>query len=169
MRKKITMAVLVSVMALGSIGLVACGGNGASQEDADEATTGTTEGDVAAGETTTEPTEGSDSEAVSGEFTWDDVPVYPGAEAMEDQWTSTEIEGMTAGNRTYTTDDSVDDVVDFYTSEMPGYGWSEPSWIQSSGSATASFFKDDTETANFQVETREGVVYITIIRQHVAE
>lgn len=161
--QRLLVLTLVSTMALGSMCLVACGGEGENtpaQEESDETIEEPTEDE------TEEPT----AEATSSEFTWDDVPVYPGAEADQSSWTSVEMDGTKIETHLYTTTDSSDDVVDFYRSEMPDNGWEDAAFVQSGNVAQAAFTKhDEQDTATILIDCEEEVVTISLTRTHEDE
>ncbi len=78
-----------------------------------------------------------------GGFTWDDMPIYPGAETEEMAWVSLDLgDGMKSESRIYTTSDSLDDVVDFYKSEMPKNGWGDTMFIHVGDMASGMFAKN---------------------------
>ncbi|MDY6912140.1 MAG: hypothetical protein SVM79_07300 [Chloroflexota bacterium] len=118
------------------------------------------------------PTEGEEptaeepvSAATPGEFTWDDMPVYPGAETDEMSWTSVQSADFQMGIRIYTTNDSVDDVADFYRSEMPQNGWDENMFMQAGGMVTGVFTKNaDLVGATVIIESDGGVTTFSLQR-----
>jgi hypothetical protein len=122
MKKAISLALLMVL----AIGLVAygCGGSDGTAttttSPAGGQTTATTQ------PTTTQPTTTSQS---SGDgFSWDDIPVYTGADSVQQaSWSIPPAEGEYARVewRYYETGASLDDVADFYQSEMPDNGWNE--------------------------------------------
>jgi len=102
-------------MALGCVGFVACGGG----EDG-----GTT------------PSNGETAPPSGGGLTWADMPVYPGANRIQEMtWTipSEEGEWTELEWRYYETSGSVSAVTTFYKSQMPAKGWQEQGWMDWSG------------------------------------
>ena len=160
--KKVLSLVLVVVMILGCIGFVACGGE-------DGGTTPPSNGETVPpsnGETT--PPSGV------GGFTWNDMPVYPGAEIDEEA-----LAGSPAHQdpgkmewHCYKTGDNFNTVVDFYKSEMPKEGWQKIHWVDRETTIAewtmeeGRYHKNDwLEQACVTITDKaEGVVFITLMR-----
>ncbi len=116
--KKIIALMLVLVLALSCVSIVACGGG---DDETQEATGGgqqTQGGD--------EDTPGDGGGSTSGEVC-KDIPIYPNADEVENaQWS---FGGNQAGEYAqveyhfFSTNDSKDDVIDFYEEEMEDAGW----------------------------------------------
>jgi hypothetical protein len=149
--KIVVSLILVLVMVFGCVGLAACG----CEEE--EETPATTDGGAPAksdggapapSDKEKEKPAPSDEEEEEpapslGEFSWDDMPIYHGADAKEDFWATVTQEGKEVEMRMYQTDDSVDEVADFYKSEMPDNGWDEAMWMSIGGSVTGAFTKNN--------------------------
>ncbi|MFO8009686.1 MAG: hypothetical protein R6U89_02625 [Dehalococcoidia bacterium] len=112
---KIMALLLVLMLMAGCVAIAACGDG----DDGDET-----------GETSwQQPGEQDTTPAGSGEFTWADVPVYPGADEEESFSMATSVGQDEDFDRIewryYSTGDSMDDVASFYEGEMPGSGWNK--------------------------------------------
>lgn len=77
---------------------------------------------------------------------WNDIPVYPKAkEVQKGSWSIPEVEKKW-GNVKWSyweTNDSVDDVSDFYEDQMRIAGWKAEGWISTSIAAYGNFTKND--------------------------
>lgn len=62
-----------------------------------------------------------------------DIPIYPGCEQIMKVVGDESIDGQPGilDHRMYLTSDSVDKVIKFYKEKMPGNGWTEDSWYES--------------------------------------
>jgi hypothetical protein len=154
--KKVISLVLVVVMMLGCIGFVACGGG-------DGGTTPPSNGETAPpsnGETTLPPTTGS--------VTWNDMPVYPGANQIEEMtWTipSEDEEWSKAEWRYYETSASVSEVAAFYKSGMPGKGWQEPAWMDMVEMQWGYYSKNnEQDVAMVWISSEEGKTGFALMR-----
>jgi len=135
LRKTISL-IVVLVMVLGCVGFIACGGRGESE---------------------TPPSNGGaisapDEEVVPpsiGGFTWDDMPVYAGAEQIQEaNWTMPPAEGDWANVewRYYTMNDDLNDVSMvsmFYKMEMPKNGWQSMGQMEMQDMSWAYYSKND--------------------------
>jgi hypothetical protein len=152
--RKVISLLLVLVIMLGCIGLVACGG---------EEESGTTP-------TNGEPTAPAEKETPSsgGGFTWDDMPVYPGATTDEGTWTSVTKDNAHFESHLYETNDSLSAVADFYKSEMPKNGWNQQGWAQvGAENAVGVFVKNnEQDTANVNLKKEGDRVLILLQRVH---
>ena len=79
-----------------------------------------------------------------GGQTWEDIPVYPGANQVAN--IAGEIPPP-AGDwsemkwRYYETNDTVVQVADFYKSQMPNNGWEQSQWIDGGESMSFGFYE----------------------------
>lgn len=125
--KKFIYLIIILVLGLSCLGIAACD----SGDDDDGATAEATMVDTseATENPTEEPTEESTDTLTSSGFTWDDIPIYPGANEAEEF--SMSVGGAEYGDferiewRYYDVDAAVDDVASFYEDEMPDYDWDE--------------------------------------------
>ncbi len=144
--KRLMVLMLVLMLALGCVSIAACGGGG--DDETGQATGGGTE--VTQGQETPEKTGGT---SVSGEFTWSDIPVYPGA--GEEETFSMAAAGGQTGDferiewRYYSTGDNVSKVADFYKSKMPGNGWSEVMAMEMNEVWYGYWEKNDSKTGAY--------------------
>jgi hypothetical protein len=77
-------------------------------------------------------------------FTWDDMPVYPGAELEANAPEITpEGEDFHSETRTYATLDAAEDVAAFYKSAMAEYGWDEAVWTRYGETVVGIYTKVD--------------------------
>jgi hypothetical protein len=140
--KTLLSLMLVLVMIFSCVGFIACG-----CEEEEESPTAATNGGTPepADGGTPEPSDEEEEEPTpsGGDLTWKDMPIYHGADAKEDFWATVTTEGKEAEMRMYQTDDSVDEVADFYKSEMPDNGWDEAMWMSIGGSVTGAFTKNN--------------------------
>ena len=119
--KKLISLILMLVLMASCVTMVACGG-GDDNGDLPGFPTGESSPD-------THPSP-ADTAGTSGGFTWDDVPVYPGAD-REEEFSMSMGGGGEYGDferiewRYYSTGDGIDEVSDFYQDKMPGKGWTE--------------------------------------------
>ena len=121
MKRVISLALLV-LMVLASISFAACTGGGGAPPTGGTTAPPSNEGTTppSGGDTTPPPSGG-------GGFTWNDMPVYPGADQGEKAgWVPPLIEAegeyRKVEVRYYGTEDSVSKVTSFYKSKMPGHG-----------------------------------------------
>ena len=151
MRLRWMLGLIVLVLALA---LAACGGGDEEEENGGGGGTPAATKTVAA-EKTQKPAETGEPEKTpektpepsgGGGASFENIPVYPGAEKIGD-WSSDyslpflgediDTEEYTdAAWAEYETDDPADDVIDFYKDKMPDNGWGEEHWLD------ASFLED---------------------------
>jgi len=130
--KKLISIMLALVLMLSCSALIACGGGDDNTPE----------------QTKQNQQDNSTPKPASGSFTWDDIPLYPGASDAEKF--SMTIPGAETGEyeriewRYYTTNDSVDDVISFYADEMPDNGWAEMATM-SMGETSWSFWSQNNE------------------------
>ena len=124
--KKISLAfVFIAIIALVAVG--ACGGNGDEEETTAAQTTSTTE-TTSAEPTTTLPS----SNGGGGDFTWNDMPVYGGADQIQEfnmSFAPDDSEYSRWEWRYYESNADIDDVIDFYKDKMGDNGWNEQMWM----------------------------------------
>ena len=120
--KRLISLTLVLILALGCLGLLACGGG--QKEEADTTTEAMS---------TPEPGEQvapAKQKTGSGGCTWADMPMYPGAEKADQYFNgvTTTPEEYTESH-TYTTGDALGKVAAFYQAQMPKKGWHQDKWM----------------------------------------
>jgi hypothetical protein len=163
--KKLTLIfVIIAVLSLLMVG--ACGGNG----DNEEITTSQTSKPTTK-PTTTEPeitTTESSNGGGGGDLTWDDMPVYGGADQIQKgSWSIPADEGgySKVEWRYYETGDSVSDVIDFYKDKMPDKGWEETMWMDMQEVAWAYYMKNnEKDGAMIWIAAEEGETVIAMMR-----
>ena len=100
--------------------------------------------------------------------TWEDIPLYPGAEqAQKGSWAIPPEQGEWSNVewRYYETGASTDEVASFYKSQMPGNGWEEMMWMEAQGVAWAYYTKNGEENgAMFWVSSDEGKTFFALMR-----
>ena len=142
-------------MMLGCIGLVACGGG-------DGETTPPANGETAP------PSNGETAPPSEGGLTWNDMPVYPGANRIQEMtWTipSEEGEWTKIEWRYYETGASISTVTDFYKSQMPGNGWEEMFWMEMEEMQWGYYSKNnEQDVAWVWVGSEEGKTVISLMR-----
>lgn len=159
MKRAISLA-LVLIMMLSCIGLVACGGG------EEEVTTPSPPSEPATTPTTT-PTEEPTPPASSG-LTWNDMPVYSGAgQVQKGSWAIPPAEGEWSKVewRYYETGGSVSQVGAFYKSQMPGNGWQETMWMETT-EMTWGFYNKNNEqdAAMVWIGSEEGKTFFALMR-----
>jgi hypothetical protein len=146
--KKIAYLLLAVVIIIGSFGLVACGG----EEDGDTSQPSSSQTQTSPPESsqTTSPPETSQtsSPASGGGMTWDDVPVYPGADQVleqswaippaEEEWSEMEWKYFESG-------DSISDITEFYKDKMPDNGWEEMFFMDAAGGFAMGMYMKNNE------------------------
>lgn len=180
-----------------SLALVSCGGGdkeqpaGGQQTQADETsvqqndqtnqsqesqaqseTSAGQEQETQAGEQGAQP----QGEETVGGFTWNDVPLYPGAEKDEEalDMGGTSNEGVRMEVRHFQTNDGFDKVVEFYISQMPESGWEDTQWFDQQQTtegwsvSKAVFGKNDWhDSATIEITDKgQGTVYLTLLRSN---
>lgn len=155
MTRKLIYFLLVLALALGSVGLAACGG-GDEEGDGNGLNGDGLNGD---GGVTEEPTSG-------GELC-EDVPVYPGADDVEKvdwSWSGRGAAGFGQVRwHYYSTDDSVENVMDYYKNKMPDEGWEKATEISTDEYAMLVWTKDDGDTgAGIGAGWEDGKTYVGV-------
>jgi len=152
--KKVISLVLVVVMMLGCIGLVACGGG-----DAETAPPSNGE--------TVPPSNGELPPSEDG-LTWNDMPVYPGAnQVTQVTWSIPPAEGdyLVMEWRYYETGANVSTVTSFYKSQMPGNGWQEAMWMEMEEMQWGYYSKNnERDMAMVWIGSEEGQTFIGLMR-----
>ena len=123
------------------------------------------EGASSSGESSSESTSSG-----GGDFTWDDMPTFPGSDTDESTWISiSQGQGLKSETRSYTTDDGFDKVVEFFKAEMPKNGWNQIMWTAAGPVANGMFGKnDDQDIAQVMIadEEDEGIrIQLTRMRE----
>lgn len=165
--KKVISLVLVVVMMLGCIGFVACGGG-------EEAGQPPTDGDgtlpPADGDGALPPSDGGEptEPPPSGAFTWNDMPVYTGANRIQEMtWTIPPAEGDYSAIewRYYETTASVSEVAAFYKSQMPAKGWQEAMWMTAEEMQWGYYSKNnEQDVAMIWIGFEEGKTGFALMR-----
>jgi hypothetical protein len=138
---------LLLVLVLGCIGLVACGGGEGSSGGA-------------------APPEEEGTPPSGGGFTWNDMPVYPGAnQVQKGSWSMPPAEGdySKVEWRYYETGDSMSTVASYYRSQMPAKGWQEMGWM---GMEAGGYYSKNNEQdgAMIWVGSDEGETFLSLMR-----
>lgn len=145
MKKIALLFVAIAVIAL--VALSACGGNG----ETEETTTTTTQPTQSTTQTSTQqPTTTQPSGNGGGGFTWDDVPIYGGADQIQEfnmSFAPDEGEYSKVEWRYYETGDDIDNVIDFYKDKMQDNGWDEMMWMDMMEVAYGMYMKNNEKDA----------------------
>lgn len=162
MKRIALILMVISVIAL--IGLGACGGNGGD----DETTTQTTEATTTEQTTTTESSNGGGG---GGGLTWNDMPIYGGADQIQKgSWSIPADEGgySEVEWRYYETGDDVEDVIAFYKDKMPDNGWGQidvMGWMETEGMAWGMYMKNnEADAAMIWMMEEDGDTVIALMR-----
>ena len=152
--KKISLIfVVISILALVIVG--ACNGNG-DNGGTDETTAGQTTTPPTSDEPeTTEPSNGNGG----GGFTWNDMPIYGGADQIEEfsmSFSPEEGDFSEFEWRYYETGADIDDVIDFYKDKMPDNGWEEAMWVDAGEVAYGMYMKNNEQDAAMVWIAAEG-------------
>jgi hypothetical protein len=103
-------------------------------------------------------------------LSWADFPIYPGADRQYEaffMFPQVEDEEYIMEWRYYRTDDSHDDVADFYKDEMPGYGWELMGYFDFQIYDQCIFIKNDgQDMAYAMAATDNGDTIIALIKGH---
>ena len=136
--KKFISIILMLVLMASCVTMVACGG-------------GDDDGDLPGFPTADSSPDArpspADTAGTSGDFTWDDIPVYPGAD-REEEFSMSMGGGGEYGDferieyRYYSTGDDPDEVGDFYKDKMPDKGWTEV-MIMDMGEVSFGYWEKD--------------------------
>jgi hypothetical protein len=157
MKKIALILMMISILALVSLG--ACGGNGGDEETSQSTAATTTE------KTTTQETSNGGG---GGGLTWNDMPIYGGADQIQKgSWSIPAEEGdySKVEWRYYETGDDVGDIVDFYKDKMPDNGWSEMMWMDVEDVAYGMYTKNNEEdAAMIWMMAEEGDTVIALMR-----
>ena len=146
--------VVIAVFALVLVG--ACGGDNGEEET----TAATTAANSAATTTattavqTTQPSNGG-----GGGLTWNDMPIYGGADQIEEfsmSFSPDEGDYSEWEWRYYETGADIDDVIDFYKDKMPDNGWDEQMWMDMGEVAYGMYFKNNEKDAAMVWIATEG-------------
>ena len=145
MRLRWILGLIVLMLALA---LAACGGGGDNEkengagETETPAATKTVEADETAEASKTPKATKTTEPSGDGGASVEDIPIYPGADKVGD-WEGDyslpllgedlDVEDYQGNSwAEYETDDSADDVIDFYRDKMPDNGWNEERWWDTS-------------------------------------
>jgi hypothetical protein len=166
--KKISLIfVVIAVLALVLVG--ACGGDGDDETSAAQTSAQTsnptTQPSSSEPETTTTESSGGNG---GGGFTWDDVPIYGGADQVQEFNISIppeEGEYSRVEWRYYETGDDIDDVIDFYKDKMPDNGWDEVVWMDMMEVAYGMYMKNnEADAAMVWLSSTNGDTQIALWR-----
>jgi hypothetical protein len=156
--KRVLSLVLVTVMLLGCIGLVACGGN---DNDGTESTTqpASSKTTAAASKTTV---------SSSGGLTWNDMPVYSGAKQVQKgSWAIPSNDGdySKVEWRYYEVGKSAADVISYYKSKMPDNGWTQTAWMEMGTMSYGMYTKNsEKDAAMIWVMEQDGKTILSMMR-----
>ena len=142
--------VVIAVLALVLVG--ACGG-----DNGEEKTTAATTAATSAATTTVQTT--PPSNGGGGGLTWNDMPVYGGADQIEEfsmSFSPDEGDYSEWEWRYYETGADIDDVIDFYKDKMPDNGWDEQMWMDMGEVAYGMYFKNNEKDAAMVWIATEG-------------
>lgn len=151
MKKIALVFVIIAVLSLLTVG--ACGGNGDNEETTPQTSAQTSQPSSSEPETTTESSNGG-----GGSLTWNDMPVYGGADQVQKgSWSIPADEGgySKVEWRYYETGDSIDKVVDFYKDKMPDNGWDEMGWFDIQEAAWGMYTKNNEKDAAYVWMSKE--------------
>ena len=99
-----------------------------------------------------------------------DIPIYPGCEQVMKVTGEEDMNGQPGilDHRMYITSDSVEKVISFYKEKMPGNGWTEESWYESTLNM-GTYNKGEQNVAVIAVvpADAEGSTSITIDKKYV--
>ncbi len=152
MRKLISLILVLSLV-LTCVTLVGCNGGDGDEEIPGFPTAGSSPDDRPS------PADTADTPDTSGDFTWDDVPAYPGAD-REEEFSMSMGGGGEYGDferiewRYYSSDDGVDEIADFYEDEMPDKGWTEV-MVMTIAEMTWSYWEKDNGNTGAYVGASE--------------
>lgn len=164
MKKVSLMFMVLAVLALVVVG--ACGGeNGEAKTTAAKTITPTTAATTAP--QSTQPSNGGNG-GNGGGFTWNDVPIYGGADQIQEfnmSFMPEEGEYSRVEWRYYETSDDIDDVIDFYKDKMPDNGWDETMWMDMMEVAYGMYMKNnEADAAMVWLSSDEGETQIALWR-----
>jgi hypothetical protein len=167
MKKISLILVVIAVFAL--VLVEACGGNNGEEETTTATTSATTTTSTAPATTTTAAQTTQPSNGGGGGLTWNDMPIYGGADQIQEfnmSFTPEEDEDYSKMEwRYYETGDDVDDVVDFYKDKMPDNGWDEQMWADMGEIAYGMYFKNnEKDAAMVWIASEEGNTAIALWR-----
>ncbi|MBN1316688.1 MAG: hypothetical protein JXA42_14515 [Anaerolineales bacterium] len=133
-----------------------------------------TEEQEAESEAPAETEEQTEVKETAGGFTWDDVPLYPGAEKDDEalDMGGASDEGVRTEIRHYITTDSFEKVRSYYQSEMPDYGWEQHTWIgleptTAGWTMERGLYEKQSTNDNASIELTEkgdGIVHMALLR-----
>jgi len=156
--KKAISLVLVLVVVLSCVGLVACAGRGESETPSSNGGTTSTSG-------------GEAPPPSVGGLTWDDMPVYAGAEQIQKaSWAipATEGDWSKVEWRYYRMEDALNDVgmvAMFYRMEMPKNGWQEMRQMEKQDMSWSYYSKnDEKDGAAVWISYDEGKTVFALMR-----
>ena len=162
---------------LGCIGVVACGGGEDTTPAPAPATPSTPPADTmptpAPATPSSPPADTAPAPSVpeatsGGGLTWDDIPVYAGADQVQKgSWAIPPAEGDWARVewRYYETSGNVSAVTGFYKSQMPAKGWQEAAWVEVQDMGWGLYNKnDEKDAAMVWVGSEEGKTFFALMR-----
>jgi hypothetical protein len=158
--KRVLSLLLVMLIVLGCIGVIACSG-----EETDTSTSQDSEED---NEVAKPPEE--EATTLHGEdgVTWEDMPVYSGADQIaKGAWSIPPAEGdwSKVEWHYYETNDTPGNVVQFYKSQMPDNGWQENMWMDAGGMSWSFYQKNNEQDgAMIWIATDDGTTIIALMR-----
>jgi hypothetical protein len=162
MKKIALIFVIIAVLSLLTVG--ACGGNGDNEETTPQTSAQTSQPSSSEPEATTESSNGGGG----GSLTWNDMPIYGGADQIQKgSWSIPADEGgySKVEWRYYETGDSIDKVTDFYKDKMPDNGWDEMGWFDIQEAAWGMYMKNDEKDAAYiWMSGEDGKTVIAMMR-----
>lgn len=163
MKKISLLFTVIAVLALVIVG--ACGGDAGEEETTATTTAATT---TTTTSTTTAPQTTQPSNGGDGGLSWNDMPIYPGADQIQKgSWSIPAEEGEYSKVewRYYETGDDLDDVVDFYKDKMPDNGWEEMGWFDMQEMAWGLYVKNNEKDAAYVwMMEEEGQTVVALMR-----
>ncbi|HEY98519.1 MAG TPA: hypothetical protein G4O16_10125 [Dehalococcoidia bacterium] len=150
MKKVSLVFAVLAVLSLVVVG--ACGGDNGTQETTKPSSSQTTQ-------PTSAPQSTQPSNGGGGGLTWNDMPVYGGADQIQrGTWSIPADEGdySKVEWRYYETGDDLDDVVNFYKDKMPDNGWTEVMWMDAGDVAWGMYMKNNEKDAAYVWMMAEG-------------
>ena len=155
MRQK-ALGIMMVVVLLTTVCLAACGGDNGGNGDT---TTTTTTTAATTAVQTTESTTAQPSNGGGDGLTWNDMPIYPGADQIQEFSMSFSPEDEAYSEfewRYYECGADVEDVVDFYKDKMPDNGWDEQMWADMGEIAYGMYMKNNEKDAAMVWISSEG-------------
>ena len=150
--------IILIVLAIGCVGLVACG----EKE----------------GDTTQEPTQNTASSTIpsttqttlsqEGSLTWSDMPIYSGAKQVQKgSWSIPPAQGdySKVEWRYYEVEDDMGNVVSFYKDNMSSEGWEQMGWMETPEMNWGMYSKNNEQDAAIvYIGLEDGKAFVALMR-----